>query len=90
MPMIEETAGPMELMHAESYEEAWREVQRLKTQADTDTVTLVYKIVPSPYAGFDIVAIDPSLYGDMVSTQLVDGLPTLLPSRKVASGGSMP
>ena len=44
-----ERTEPMELIHADSYEEAWHEVQRLK--ADAGDATPVYKIVSSPYCG---------------------------------------
>ena len=36
-----------------------------------------YGIVKSPYAGFDVVAIDPELYADALADELIDGLPTL-------------
>ena len=84
----EESRGPMELIHAESYEEAWREVQRLK--ADAGDTAPVYKIVSSPYGGFVIVALDVGLYTDMISDELIDGLPPIPPFKKVWSGGSMP
>ena len=35
----------------------------------------VYRIVKSPYSGFDVIAIESDLYADMLSNQLVDGLP---------------
>ena len=84
----EERTDPMELTHAESYDDAWREVQRLK--ADSGDASLVYKIVSSPYGGYVIVALDAGLYTDMVSDELVDGLPPIPPFKRVWSGSSMP
>lgn len=83
-----ERTEPMELIHADSYEEAWHEVQRLK--ADAGDATPVYKIVSSPYGGFVIVALDVTLYADMISDELVDGLPAFPPLKRVVSGISMP
>ena len=40
---------------------------------------LIYKIVKSPYAGFDIVAIEPELYTDVLEGELVDGMPSFSP-----------
>ena len=65
----------MEFFHAETYEDALREVQRLKENADDPD--RIYKIVKSPYDGFDIVAVASDLYVDLMSTHLVDGLPTI-------------
>lgn len=78
----------MELMHAETYEEAWREIQRLKGSPGdrVDGIVPVYKIVRSPYEGFNIVAVDPDMYADMLSTGFVDGLPTLIALRSIRPG----
>ena len=35
----------------------------------------MYKIVKSPYSGFDVIAIESDLYADVLSSHLVDGLP---------------
>ena len=64
----------MEFIHAETYEDACREISRLKERAG-DTIP-VYRIVKSRYHGFDVIAIDPELYVDMMSAHWVDGLPT--------------
>ena len=64
----------MELMHANTYEDAQREIQRRRASAGG--AELIYKIVKSPYAGFDIVAIEPELYTDMLEGELVDGMPS--------------
>ena len=63
----------MELMHANTYEDAQREIQRRRASAGG--AELIYKIVKSPYEGFDIVALDPELYTSMLEDELVDGLP---------------
>ena len=86
----EERTDPMEFFHADSYEEAWHEVQRLKAEADDATPTLIYRIIRSPYEGFDIVAVDADLYADMVSNQWVDGLPLFPPLKGTVAGGFMP
>ncbi len=65
----------MEVIHANTYEEAWREVCRRKESASGPTP--LYRIVKSPYAGFDVVAIDRELYADALADELIDGLPTL-------------
>lgn len=65
----------MEVMHAKTYEEAWREVCRRREGASGPP--LLYRIVKSPYAGFDVVAIDPELYADALTDELIDGLPVL-------------
>ena len=64
--MFGESVSPVGFIHAGSYEEAWTELLRLKSQADTEAAATVYKIVPSPYEGFDVIAIDPELYEDML------------------------
>ena len=64
----------MELIHADTYEDAQRELQRRK--ASSGGATLMYKIVRSRYKGFDVVAIEPELYTDMLEGELVDGLPS--------------
>lgn len=79
---------PMELIHAESYEEVPHEVQRLK--ADTGEATPEYKIVSSPCGEHIIVALDATLYTAMNSDELVDGLSSFPPLKRAASGGSMP
>ena len=63
----------MELIHADTYEDAQCEIQRRKASAGG--ATLMYKIVRSRYKGFDVVAIEPELYTDMLEGELVDGLP---------------
>lgn len=63
----------MELIHAGTYEKARQEVRRLKEGAEG--AATVYKIVKSPYSGFDVIAIESDLYADMLPSQLVDGLP---------------
>ena len=65
----------MEVIHAKTYEEAWREICRRKESASGPTP--LYRIVNSPYAGFDVVAIDRELYADALADELIDGLPTL-------------
>ena len=65
----------MEVIHAKTYEEAWREVCRRKESASGPAP--LYRIVKSPYAGFDVVAIDRELYADALTDELIDGLPTL-------------
>lgn len=65
----------MEVIHAKTYEEAWREVCRRRKSASGPAP--LYRIVKSPYAGFDIVAVDPELYADALAGELIDGLPTL-------------
>ena len=64
----------MELIHADTYEDAQREIQRC--QARAGGTTLMYKIVRSRYKGFNVVAIAPELYTDMLEGELVDGLPS--------------
>ena len=78
----------MEMIHAESYEEAWHEVQRL--MADAGGAKPVYKIVSSPYGGFVIVVMDATLYTDMISDELIDGLPPFPSLKRAASASSMP
>lgn len=65
----------MEVIHAKTYEEAWREVCRRKESVSGPTP--LYRIVKSPYAGFDIVAVDRELYADALTDELIDGLPVL-------------
>ena len=79
---------PMKLTPAESYEEAWREAQRLKAEAGD--ATPVCRIVRSPYGGFVVVALDATLYADMISDELVDGLPAFPLLKRAAPGNSMP
>ena len=67
----------MRLINAGTYEEAWREVQRLKESAGGDGPVPMYKIVKSPYAGFTVYAFDPDLYVDHLSDQVIDGVPSL-------------
>ena len=78
----------MELIYAENYEEAVHELQRLK--ADAGDATPVYKIVSSPYGGFVIVALDATLYTDMISDELIDGLPAFPPLKRTVSFGLLP
>ena len=63
----------MELVHAGTYEEARQEIQRLKE--GVDSAATVYKIVKSPYSGFDVIAIESDLYADILSDHVIDGLP---------------
>ena len=80
----------MELIHAETYEEAWQEVQRLKESAAGGDPVQVFRIIDSPYRGYDIVMVDSELYSDMLSDQLVDGFPSIPAlSRKRFLGGYM-
>ena len=65
----------MELIHVETYEEARQEVQRLKGMAGNDVPVPIYRIVDSPYSGFDIVVVDSDFYADMLSDELIDGFP---------------
>lgn len=74
----------MEFFHAETYEDARREVQRLKDNSEGPTK--IYKIVKSAYEGYDIVAVESDLYADMVSTHWVDGLPTIRQFEKARLG----
>ena len=37
----------------------------------------VCRLVKSPYAGFDVVGVDPGLYADVSADEPIDGLPTL-------------
>ena len=63
----------MEIIHAETYNAARRKVRDLKErQGDGATV---YRIVRSRYGGFDVIAVDPDVYADMLAAQWVDGLP---------------
>ena len=69
----------MERIHTESYEEAYSEMLRLKSRSD-DSATVV-RIVKSPYHGFDVFVIEHEVYSEMISSQLIDGLPPILPVR---------
>ena len=70
----------MEFFHAETYEDARSLVQRLRDTSDDPT--RIYKIVGSPYEGFDIVSIDSELYADMLLYHSDSGL---LPVRQLGN-----
>lgn len=75
----------MRRIPVDTYEHAWQELQRLKANASGPPQ--IYKIVKSPYSGYEVVAIGSDLYVDMLTDDLLSGLPLF---RRVGVGGAWP
>lgn len=63
----------MEMKHARTYEEASETLQDLKRRLGEGGY--VYRIVPSRYQGYDVMAIDFDLFVDIVAGGAIDGIP---------------